>query len=125
MVSLVTQDDDIKKSDNESFQVHTQPQKNTLPFNLVKATDISAIGTLKDVPKDGNCYFNSLWNAKCDLNQCTEPLDVTKHRQILHSFASKNWKLIVSKVLHGGDGDDTKYYFNISNTKMEIRYLNE
>ena len=32
MVSLVTQDDDIKKSDNESFQVHTQPQKIRYPL---------------------------------------------------------------------------------------------
>ena len=74
MVSLVIHDKDLKQDDTDILEVHTQPQTNKLPFKVVLATKISAIGTLNDVPPDGNCYFTSLWNTMCDLNQLTEPL---------------------------------------------------
>jgi len=128
MVSLVIKDDDLKKGDNEIFEVHTQTQINQLPFNVTEATHISTIGTLKDVSPNGNCFFTSLFNAMCDLNKVTESLDVTQHRQMLHLFASRHWKSIVSNVFHGGDavdGVDVNYYFNNNNMDMEIRYLKE
>ena len=125
MISLVIHDKDLKQDDTDILEVHTQPQTNKLPFKVVLATHISEIGTLNDVPPDGNCFFTSLWNAMCDLNQSTEHLDVTKHRHILHSFAFNNWKSIVSNVLHGGDGKGVKYYFNISNTQIKMQYLED
>ena len=128
MVSLVDPDEDVKKCDNDLFEVHTKPQTNQLPFKIIKATKISTIGTLKDVSPNGNCFFTSLFNAMCDLNKVTESLDVTQHRQMLHLFASRHWKSIVSNVFHGGDavdGVDVNYYFNNNNMDMEIRYLKE
>ena len=123
MVSLVIQDDKLKKGDNELIEVHTRPKKNKIPFEVKQSTTISEIGTLNDVLQDGNCFFTSLSKAMSDSNKVTESLDLTKHRKMLHSFALKNWKSIVSNVLHGGDGEDVKHYFNLSNTKMEMRYL--
>ena len=63
MVSLVIKDDDLKKGDNEIFEVHTQPQTNQLPFKVTEATHISTIGTLKDVSPNGKCCFTSLFNV--------------------------------------------------------------
>ena len=125
MVSLVTQDDKLKKGDNGLIELHTRPQKYTLPFTIKHARNISEIGTLNDVDPDGNCFFTSLLKAMDDSKNKTESLDLTKHRQMLHSFALKNWKSIVENVLDGGEGDDVKHYFNLSNTKMEIRYLKD
>ena len=87
MVSLVIPDEDFKKCDNDLFRVHTKPQTKNLPFKVMKATKISAIGTLNNVSPDGNCFFTSLFNAMCDSNKVIESLNVTKHRQILHLFA--------------------------------------
>ena len=57
MVSLVTQDDKLKKGDNGLIELHTRPQKYTLPFTVKHARNISEIGTLNDVDPDGNCFL--------------------------------------------------------------------